>query len=266
MTQTLTRPVHRGVPLDGSRGAPDVSLDPRRLVAHRGGAGMAPENTMRAFEASRRLGLTTLETDLRVTSDGVVVAFHDADGRRAAGVRARVAHSSWQEVSRWRVGGEPVPRLEEVLAGTGDARLLMDLKDPRAIGPLARVLRGARALDRVCLAGSSDRWLADVRAVLGPHLVTAMGWESLTRLVLAARCGRRPVGVVRAPAVHVPLRLGGLPVFAERLVALAADLGSRVLVWTVDDPWLARGLLARGVDAVITDRPDMLTGAVGVSA
>ncbi|MFN8075318.1 MAG: glycerophosphodiester phosphodiesterase family protein [Kineosporiaceae bacterium] len=237
-----------------------------RIVAHRGGAGMAPENTMRAFTASRRLGLATLETDLRVTSDGVVVAFHDADGRRAAGVRARVADSSWAQVRQWRVGGEPVPRLEEVLEGTGDARLLMDLKDPRAIGPMARVLRGARATERVCLAGASDRWLADVRAVLGPHLTTAMGWESLTRLVLAARCGRRPVGVVRAPAVHVPLRLGGLPVFAERLVALATELGARVLVWTVDDPAVASGLLARGVDAVITDRPDLLAGGCALSA
>ncbi len=170
---------------------------------------MAPENTMRAFRTAIELGLTTVETDLRLTSDGVVVAFHDADGRRAAGERAQVARTTWDDVRRWRVGGEPVPRLEEVLEGTGAARLLMDLKDPRAIGPIARVLRSAKSLDRVCLAGSSDRWLADMRAVLGPGLTTAMGWESLTRLVLAARVGRRPVGVVRAPSVHVPCAWAG---------------------------------------------------------
>jgi glycerophosphoryl diester phosphodiesterase len=56
----------------------------------------------------------------------------------------------------------------------------------------------------------------------------------------------------------VPLRLGRLPVHAERVIARAHELGIRVAVWTVDDPATMRGLLDAGVDGIITDRPDVL--------
>jgi len=233
-------------------------------VAHRGGAGLAPENTLAAFERSYALGLRYLETDVRVTSDGVCVTVHDSDlsrvtGSRAAGARTPVARTDWSRLRQARVGGtELVPRLEEALDAFPDARFTIDLKDPRAIGPLAAALRRCAATDRVCIAGSADRWLADVRAVLGPRVATAMGWESLARLAVAARVGASPYGVVRAPFAHVPLRLGRLPVFVDRLVGMAHELGSRVLVWTVDEPAQMHRLLDAGVDGIITDRPDLL--------
>jgi glycerophosphoryl diester phosphodiesterase len=228
-------------------------------VAHRGGAGLAPENSMAAFARSYALGIRYLETDIRSTSDGVCVAFHDATLRRMAGVRTRVADLSWAQLRGLRLpGGEPIPRLEDVLGAFPDARFTVDLKDPRAIGPLAVSLRRARAQRRVCVAGTADRWLADMRAVVGGGVTTAMGWESLTRLAAAARLGVRPVGVVRAPFAHVPLRLRRVPVFVDRLVAMAHDLGAQVLVWTVDDPVRMHRLLDCGVDGIISDRPDLL--------
>jgi glycerophosphoryl diester phosphodiesterase len=228
-------------------------------VAHRGGAGLAPENTLTAFGRSYALGLRYLETDVRVTADGVCVVVHDPDLARVTGTRLVVAGSRWREVRQTRVAGtELVPRLEEALDAFPDARFTIDLKDPRAIGPLAAALRRCGATDRVCIAGSADRWLADVRAVLGPGVATAMGWESLARLAVAARVGAVPYGVVPAPFAHVPLRLGRLPVFVDRLVGLAHGLGSRVLVWTVDEPAQMHRLLDAGVDGIITDRPDLL--------
>ena len=233
-------------------------------VAHRGGAGLAPENTLAAFERSYALGLRYLETDVRVTADGVCVTVHDSDlsrvtGSRTADARTPVARMPWSQVRQARVGGtELVPRLEEALDAFPDARFTIDLKDPRAIGPLAAAVRRCAATDRVCIAGSADRWLADVRAVLGPRVATAMGWESLARLAVAARVGASPYGVVRAPFAHVPLRLGRLPVFVDRLVGMAHELGSRVLVWTVDEPSQMHRLLDAGVDGIITDRPDLL--------
>ena len=56
----------------------------------------------------------------------------------------------------------------------------------------------------------------------------------------------------------MPVRLGRVPVFADRVVHMAHDLGVRVVVWTVDDPALMHRLYDAGVDAVITDRPDLL--------
>ena len=65
-------------------------------------------------------------------------------------------------------------------------------------------------------------------------------------------------GLASAPFAHVPVRLGRVPVFADRVVHMAHDLGVRVVVWTVDDPALMHRLYDAGVDAVITDRPDLL--------
>ena len=122
-------------------------------VAHRGGAALGPENTLAAFRRSYLLGVRYLETDVRVTADGVCVTFHDADTRRATGVPGRVSAQPWSALRCRRVGGEPVPRIEEVLAEFPEAFLMIDLKDPRAIGPLAAVLRRARAAERVCIGG-----------------------------------------------------------------------------------------------------------------
>ena len=63
--------------------------------------------------------------------------------------------------------------------------------------------------------------------------------------------------MTRAPYVHVPLRLGRVPVFVERLVEMAHELGAGVHVWTVNDPVDVHRLLDVGVDGVITDRPDV---------
>ena len=229
-------------------------------VAHRGGAGLAPENTIAAFGRSYALGVRYLETDVRLTADGVCVAFHDARLRRTTGARGRLADLVWDDVRELRVGGEPVPRLAELLDAFPDARFTIDVKEPRALAPLAADIHDCRAAERVCLAGAADRVLAEARESFG--LATALGWESLTRLALAARTGDRlswaRCRATRAQFAHVPLRLGRVPVFAERLVAMAADLGVRVLVWTVDDPALMHRLLDEGVDGVITDRPDLL--------
>jgi len=227
-------------------------------VAHRGGAGLAPENTIAAFERSYALGLRFLETDVRLTADRVAVAFHDAHLARTTGVRGRIGDLTWRQLRPLRVAGEPVPRLEELLEAFPDARFTIDLKVPRALGPLADAVRACRAIDRVCVAGSADRVLAEARQRLGPRVATALGWESLTRLAVAARTGGRPRGMPDAQFAHVPLRLGRVPVFADRLVATAHGLGLRVIVWTVDDPGLMHRLLDAGVDGVITDRPDVL--------
>jgi glycerophosphoryl diester phosphodiesterase len=151
-----------------------------------------------------------------------------------------------------------VARLDDLLATFPDARIAVDLKDPQALGRLAAVIRRFGAHDRVCLAGTADHWLGHGRALLGHGLITAMGWQSTVRLITAARLGVRPRDVRPAPFVHVPLRLHGVPVFFDRVVPMAAELGSRVVVWTVDDPCTMGRLLDAGVHGLISDRPDLL--------
>jgi glycerophosphoryl diester phosphodiesterase len=230
-------------------------------IAHRGGAGLAAENTLEAFSRSYALGLRCLETDVRVTSDGQLVAFHDAGLRRVTGMRGRVSGRALAELVQLPVlGGQPVLPLAALLAAHPDCRFIIDVKDRASIPALAQLLVETGAARRVCAAGAWDSWLLELRERVGPELTTALSWRALTRLVTSSRAARRLAGSDPGAGcyAHVPLRFGRFPVFADDLVARAHDAGIKVIVWTVNEPATMHRLLDCGVDGVITDRPDLL--------
>jgi glycerophosphoryl diester phosphodiesterase len=110
----------------------------------------------------------------------------------------------------------------------------------------------------VCIAGAWDGWLGQVRSEV-PEVTTALGWRSLTALLCCARAGvRPPKALATAPFAHVPIKLGRIPIYVERIVAMSHAIGVRVVTWTVEEPAVMRRLLDAGVDAIITDRPDVL--------
>lgn len=228
-------------------------------IAHRGGAALAPENTLAAFEMASSLGFRYLETDVRITRDDHLVCFHDATLDRATDARGRIRRLRLDDLRTVRVAGEaPIPTLAEALDAFPQANFTVDLKDEAAIEPLARLLEHEPYARRICIAGAWDGWLARLRRTT-PDVQTALGWRSLSALIWYSRVGTRPPRrIATAPFAHVPIRLGSVPIFVERLVRQADGLGIRVIVWTVDDPaWMHR-LFDMGVDGIITDRPDVL--------
>src|SRR3954451_10624872 len=100
-----------------------------RIYAHRGASAELPENTMAAFRRAVELGADALELDIHGTRDGVLVVAHDPDGRRTAGVDARIGALSFAETQRWDVGkGERMPRFEDVISEFATLPLNVDLK------------------------------------------------------------------------------------------------------------------------------------------
>lgn len=228
-------------------------------LAHRGGAALAPENTLAAFALATALGVRYLETDVRLTADGELVCFHDATLDRVTGAHGSVTRHTLKALRGLRVAGrEPIPTLADALEAFPRANFTVDLKDRGAIAPLAKLLQHSDFRERVCIAGAWDGWLDIVRAEV-PGVQTALGWRSLTAVVTSARAGMPPARrFATAEFAHVPLRLGRVPVFVERLVEGAHRIGVRVVVWTVDDPATMVRLLDAGVDGIISDRPDLL--------
>ncbi len=239
------------------------------VVAHRGGAGLGPENTLPTMARALAAGAHVLEVDVRLSADGVPVLVHDADLRRVCGTAERVDRTDWSQLRRRRVPARPGPggggagltSLAELLEAFPGVPLSLDVKDARVLGPMARVLRQGRALHRVCIGGLLEAHLADARALCGPGTATALGWESVVRLMLAARAGRRP-GIVWAPFAHVPMSWGRLPLFSERVMPLARELGIRVMVWTVQEETAMARLVGAGVDGVVTDHPHRLSAVL----
>lgn len=224
-------------------------------IAHRGGAGLAAENTLDAFGRSYALGVRFLETDVRRTADNRLVAFHDARIDRVTPKSGRVRNRTLAELTALPVlGGGPIVELDELLTAYADACFTLDVKDPAIVPALAEMLVTRGLAHRVCVAGSRGSWLRELVARVGADLCTALSWRELA--VLTSTRSRRAYG--QAAFAHVPLRLGRVPVFRDDLVARAHDVGVRVIVWTVNDAETMHRLLDNGVDGVITDRPDLL--------
>ena len=231
-------------------------------MVHRGGALEAHENTLSAFERAVAAGFRYLETDLRVTADGVLVAFHDATLGRVTDRDGRIGDLPWTEVAQARIGGrEPIPQLSELFEAFPDVRFNLDAKEEATLVPLARMLQEPGLLDRVCLASFSDRRLRWLRAALGPGACTSLGPREILRLKRAAVTGRvapLPWLVPTALAVQVPVGPALLPLVDAGFVRTAHANGLAVHVWTVNGEEEMDRLLELGVDGIMTDRPALL--------
>ena len=226
--------------------------------AHRGGAGDAPENTLPAFQLAIDLGYRYLETDVQLTADGVLVAFHDNDLLRTTGRPGRISDLPWDQVQRTLVDGrEPIPLLEDLLGAFPEARLNIDCKSDAAVDALVAALRRTQSLDRVCLGAFSSTRLRRLRRSLGPRVCTSLGPSEVARWLISTRIGGM-AGMPAVPCAQVPVSFNGLPVVTARTVDRAHRAGMAVHVWTIDDPAEMRRLIALGVDGIMTDRPAVL--------
>ncbi len=221
--------------------------------AHRGGASDVPENTMPAFQYAIDAGYRYVETDVQVTADGVLVAFHDNDLSRICGRSGRISDLPWTEVKTALVGGAaPIPLLEDMLGTWPELRINIDCKTDAAVPALVAALGRCNALDRVCVGAFSDSRMRRLKGLLGDDLCTALAPVG----VAALRFGRPRRA--SADAAQVPVKQGPLTVVDKTFVAKAHALGIKVHVWTIDEPVEMHRLLDLGVDGIMTDTPLVL--------
>ncbi|MEO7369452.1 MAG: glycerophosphodiester phosphodiesterase [Ilumatobacteraceae bacterium] len=221
--------------------------------AHRGGASDVPENTMEAFAYAVEHGYHYLETDVQVTADGVLAAFHDNDLQRTTGRPGKISEMPWSEVSKALVDGKaPIPLLEDLLGAWPQARINIDCKSNAAVDALIASLRRTNSLSRVCVAAFSDLRLRRLRTALGAELCSSLGPAELSLLRFGLL--RKPPGL----AAQVPVKEGPLTVVNEAFVERSHRLGLQVHVWTIDDATEMVRLLDLGVDGIMTDRPLVL--------
>jgi glycerophosphoryl diester phosphodiesterase len=233
---------------------------PPRAFAHRGGTETAPENTLEAFAHAVSLGVRYLETDVHLTADGGLVAFHDERLDRVTDRAGAIADLPLAEVRAAVVGdGGRVPTLDELLEAFPGARFNIDAKHDDVVVALAQTLRRHDALDRVCVGAFSDDRLRRVRELLGPDCCTSAGPAEVARAVAASRLPLgAPSSVPPYRCLQVPVEHRGVAVVTPALVELAHRRDCEVHVWTIDDPAEMDRLLDLGVDGIMTDRPTAL--------
>lgn len=211
---------------------------------------------MSAFAAAVTLGYRYVETDVHVTRDGVLVAFHDATLDRVTDMSGEVRRLSYADVSRARVGHDTIPRLEDLLGTWPDLRVHIDAKHPAAAGPLVAAVDRTGAHDRVCLGSFSDRTARALRRLTQGRTCTWMGRFGILGLRLASV--GVPVPASAAACTQVPLRRAGLPLVDRRFVDVARRRNVGVHVYAINERPQMEHLLDLGVDAILSDRPTLL--------
>jgi glycerophosphoryl diester phosphodiesterase len=230
------------------------------VLAHRGLAVEAPENTLLAFAKAIAVGVTHVETDVHVSADGVAMISHDPDLRRVAGRTATVAHLTSQELRRIDLGsGQSFCSLAEALEAFPETRFNIDIKIRGAVLPTVEAIRSAGAVQRV-LIGSFDprRRLAAVRLL--PGVATSVSSRGALAAVALAIRGTSPAlrRILRdVQAVQLPPSVLRMKPFSPRAVAAFHSCGVEVHAWTINDVAAMEQLLDDGVDGLVTDRADL---------
>jgi len=241
------------------------------LFAHRGGAVLAPENTLEAFaSAVEDWGADVLEMDVRLSRDQEPMVIHDPTVNRttdgtgpvheltAAQIREMDAGARFLDLEgkpSFKGRGVRIPYFREVLERFPRTRLNVDAKDPRASPVLIRMVEEMGAQGRVLLASVEEEGRADRYGYRGPVSATR---RQIRAFFLSHRLPRGGPYTPATDALQIPWRWEGRQVTTPRMIREAHRRNLPVHVWTVDDPQVMRTLLSWRADGIQTDRPDLL--------
>jgi len=230
------------------------------VLAHRGLALEAPENTLLAFAKAIAIGVTHVETDVHVSADGVAMISHDPDLRRLAGRTARVEHLTSHELRRVDLGdGQAFCSLAEALDAFPETRFNIDIKIGGAVGSTVEAIRSANAVSRVLVGSFGPRRRIEAVRML-PGVATSVSARGAAGAIAAARAGRRATvrRILRdVQAIQIPPRVLRMGSFTARTMAAFHDAGVEVHAWTINDEADMERLLDLGVDGLVTDRADL---------
>jgi len=237
------------------------------VMGHRGAAGLAPENTLAGLRRAAEAGLAWVEFDVMLTRDAVPVLFHDDGLKRITGQKGVTAETDYAELAALDAGawfgpafaGERVPRLSDALALLCDLGLRpnMEIKptpgrdEETAAAALAVLETAWPAAAPRPLVSSFSRTALAVARDLAPDLPRGL------IAVRLPRDWRRTAEALGCRTLH----LAGRSLSARQAQRIKAA-GYGLAAFTINDPAEARGLVARGVDCLISDYPDRILRAL----
>lgn len=226
---------------------------------------------MAAFDLGLQAGADGLELDVHLSADGIAVVHHDATLDRTTSDSGPVAARTAAELAQvdagyrfarngefpFRTQGIGVPSLRDVLRRYRDVPIVIEMKvDSAQMGEaVARDVRAADALDRVCVAGYGARSAASARAAL-PGVASSATHQEVRLAVYRGLAGW-PVRHAGYGGYQVPECNGLVRIVSPRFIRDAHSAGLKVQVWTVDEEVDMRRLLEWGVDGLITNHPGM---------
>lgn len=253
------------------------------IIAHQGGDGVWPGDTLYAFEQAVQIGADVLEMDAHLTQDGHIVLIHDETVDRTTNGTGNVEDMTLAELQsldaayRWtpdggqtypyRGMGITIPSLSEVFERFPNMHYTIEIKKTRTsiAQPFCDLIRKYNMQDKVLVASFHDAAMAEFRRTC-PEVATSASRSEVTQFVLLGKVFLS--GWISPPyqSLQVPWNPKdslNIPIMTARFIREAHAKGIAVEPWTVDDPNLMRQYIAWGVDGIITDRPDILAEILG---
>jgi glycerophosphoryl diester phosphodiesterase len=244
-------------------------------IAHRGGMGLAPENTITAFEKAVSHGSEVFELDIHPTKDGEIVVIHDDTVDRTTDSHGRMKDLTLAEMKRFDAGyfyttdqgrsfpfrnkGIKIPTLREVFQVFPGCRINIEIKQMCSgfEQKLLTLIQECSMEDKVLIATEQHKYAQACRPV-APHLACSASRREVTifYILLLLRLGF--FYCPKIDALQVPEYYGKLHLVTPRFITAAHKKNIRVHVWTVNNELDMERLLRWGVDGIITDYPDRL--------
>lgn len=222
------------------------------VCGHRGAAGLAPENTLTAFRKGLEVGVDALECDVHLSADGRVMIHHDPTLDRTTNGKGALSALPASRLRELDAGdGGPVPYLEELLElAKGRADLVIEFKDDAAVLPAYDLVRGAGMLEHTTFISFELHRLVELRKHSAEARVSSLWWNP-----------------TEADIAYAATMSSGVDMYHMRLSPFLARVikgaGLFLRVYTPND-WHSHDLMIRmGVDAITTDRPDILLEGLG---
>lgn len=250
------------------------------VIAHQGGDGLWPGNTLYAFEQASALGVDVLEMDLHLTKDAVLVINHDETVDRTtdgtgmieeltlAELRTLDAGYNWSidggQTFPYRGMGITIPTLEEVFRAFPQYHMTIEIKATTSSMTVAfcEMIRSYGMQDKILVASFHDERMQEFRQAC-PEVATSSARQETTIFVLLSKAFLGRLYTPGFYCLQVPEESSGITVMTAGFVRAAHERNLRVEPWTIDDPDQMKQYIQWGVDGIITDRPDLLMEILG---
>jgi glycerophosphoryl diester phosphodiesterase len=225
--------------------------------AHRGGNEFAPENSFRAFKSAVDIGYKYLETDVHLTKDGFLIAFHDDTLDRVTDKSGLIRDLTLSEVKKAKIAGtDEIPLLSELLNSFTDCFFNIDCKVDETVQPLINLINNKDFINRVCIGSFSQKRINFIRKSLGKDVKTSMG---PAEVILSKFLSYTSLGYnFKSSYTSIPIRRYGINLLEERNIKYLKSNNQKVIAWTINDEDQMKMLINIGIDGIMTDNLTLL--------
>jgi glycerophosphoryl diester phosphodiesterase len=221
-------------------------------LSHRGNSKKFIENSFEAFSSVIQMGFKYIETDLRMTLDREVIAFHDEDLKRLFNLDLQVRDLTFNEIANlFKENKCKLLTLEGALKNFPETNFNIDLKTKEVIENSIEVIADLNAFERVCFASFHS---SHTKKVLQQNLnaIVSMGMKDVALFKFFKLYNKK------IKVIQIPIKWNGFKILTNNLIQEAHKKNLLVHVWTINDRKIMNNLIDIGANGIVTDEPELL--------